>query len=361
MMNAVYDPVRRYAVIFLLGITAAFVCTVFSGCSGGKREGGKIAAPAVEDAGTADAGDFPAITVPQMIASDKEALEYMLENYWSGLLSSERLEKTTNKAEAGTRQVLGVDSVKFDKAFAEYVYLLDLAEKNAPREPDLRNRSVEKLFRAADSLYAMGEKKFLLRLMDLGERYLYYPNSPFLNEELYIPFVDNILALHSLDSLSKMAYEYQSRIVHLNRKGYPAGDFEFAFMDESGMRRERLYDLKADYLLLYFNNPDCHSCKIVSEKIRDIPVLREMTRQGKLKVVSMYIDTDLDLWKRYAGNYPDNWIYAYDPLFILRENEIYGLRAIPSLYLLDKDKRVILKDAQPEAVAQELERRSDRL
>ena len=360
MMNSIYDPIRRYAVIFLLGITSAFVCTVFSGCSGGKRESGKMAAPAVGDAGTADAGDFPAITVPQMIASDKEALEYMLENYWNGFLSSERLEKI-NKAGAGNRQVLGVDSVKFDRAFAEYVYLLDFAEKNVPQEPDLRNRSVEKLFRAADSLYAMGEKTFLLRLMDLGERYLYYPSSPFLNEELYIPFVDNILALRSLDSLSKMPYEYQSRIVHLNRKGYPAGDFEFAFMDESGTRRERLYDLKADYLLLYFNNPDCHSCKIVSEKIRDIPVLREMTRQGKLKVVSMYIDTDLDLWKRYAGNYPDNWIYAYDPLFILRENGIYGLRAIPSLYLLDKDKRVILKDAQPEVVAEELEYRSDRL
>ena len=43
--------------------------------------------------------------------------------------------------------------------------------------------------------------------------------------------------------------------------------------------------------------------------------------------------------------YPDEWIYAHDPYLILRDNGIYGLRAIPSLYLLDQDKRVLFKDA----------------
>ena len=36
------------------------------------------------------------------------------------------------------------------------------------------------------------------------------------------------------------------------------------------------------------------------------------------------------------------------------ENELYGLRAIPSLYLLDKEKRVILKDAPVEIVIEYL-------
>ena len=36
---------------------------------------------------------------------------------------------------------------------------------------------------------------------------------------------------------------------------------------------------------------------------------------------------------------------GFDPDFVLKNNEIYNIRAIPSLYLLDKDKTVILKDA----------------
>jgi hypothetical protein len=43
--------------------------------------------------------------------------------------------------------------------------------------------------------------------------------------------------------------------------------------------------------------------------------------------------------------YPEEWYNGFDPDYVLREGDIYHIRAIPSLYLLDKEKRVILKDA----------------
>jgi hypothetical protein len=36
----------------------------------------------------------------------------------------------------------------------------------------------------------------------------------------------------------------------------------------------------------------------------------------------------------------------------LRNNELYGIRAIPSMYLLDSNKEVILKDAVAEMVVE---------
>ena len=70
-----------------------------------------------------------------------------------------------------------------------------------------------------------------------------------------------------------------------------------------------------------------------------------MVSVGKVKVLSMYIDEDLKGWSENRNKFPQEWIYAYDHNMILRDNNIYGLRAIPSMYLLDKEKRVILKDA----------------
>ena len=39
------------------------------------------------------------------------------------------------------------------------------------------------------------------------------------------------------------------------------------------------------------------------------------------------------------------WITAYDAGCLVRENGTYDLTAIPSLYLLDSDKRVLVKDS----------------
>jgi hypothetical protein len=40
---------------------------------------------------------------------------------------------------------------------------------------------------------------------------------------------------------------------------------------------------------------------------------------------------------------PAEWIQGRDE-YGLYKNNVYDLRAIPSLYLLDKDKKVLLKD-----------------
>ena len=69
-----------------------------------------------------------------------------------------------------------------------------------------------------------------------------------------------------------------------------------------------------------------------------------------MKLWLHFIDNELDVWQNRRDTYPKEWIYAHDPNHILNENELYGLRAIPSLYLLDKEKRVILKDAPVEIV-----------
>ena len=67
-----------------------------------------------------------------------------------------------------------------------------------------------------------------------------------------------------------------------------------------------------------------------------------------MAVLNIYIDEDLEAWRSYMPIYPETWYNGFDPDLMIRGETLYNVRAIPSLYLLDRDKRVIMKDA-PEA------------
>jgi len=185
-----------------------------------------------------------------------------------------------------------------------------------------------------------------LKVMEQMEHYFYDPNSPVLDEEIYLRALDGILAAKSLTDVDKMQYEYQHRICSLNRVGTPAEDFAFELMQG---KKGSLYGINGDYTLIFFNNPGCHACGEILEVIENSPVM-DMVSNGKVKALAMYIDEDLKAWRENRDKFPKEWIYAHDHNMILRDNNLYGLRAIPSLYLLDKEKRVILKDAPVENV-----------
>lgn len=105
-----------------------------------------------------------------------------------------------------------------------------------------------------------------------------------------------------------------------------------------------LYNVKADYLLLFFYNPDCHACKEITEQLSGDPLIGRMMSDKKLKILAVYPDEDLEAWRKHIPDVPAAWINSYDNTVSLKNDEIYDLKAIPTLYLLDKTKKVILKD-----------------
>ena len=78
------------------------------------------------------------------------------------------------------------------------------------------------------------------------------------------------------------------------------------------------------------------------------PRISHMIATGLLAVLNIYIDEDLDAWRSYMPIYPDEWYNGFDPDFVVRNEVLYNVRAIPSLYLLDSEKIVLLKDAPEE-------------
>ena len=176
----------------------------------------------------------------------------------------------------------------------------------------------------------------------LSEAVFHDPNSPLRNDEHYIPILEAQLSTDFYDEYERIAPEYDLQLARQNRIGYRANDFRYATADG---RRRSLYDLQADYVLLFFNNPDCAMCKELREQIGQSPRLTELIASGRMQVLALYPDEDLTAWKAYRPNIPASWINSYDPGCRIREENLYNLNAIPSLYLLDRQKKVLVKDA----------------
>ncbi len=179
------------------------------------------------------------------------------------------------------------------------------------------------------------------QLVGMLGRPLADPNSPIRNEELYIPILEAVVASPFYDSTEKIQPRFRLEMALKNRLGRKANDFEYTLGDGS---RGRLYGVEAPYTLLYINNPDCHACEEMLAQLVGSKVISEAQREGRLKIVAIYPDEDLAAWRKHRKEVPAEWINGYDAGLVMRREELYDLRAIPSLYLLDEQKRVLLKD-----------------
>lgn len=184
-------------------------------------------------------------------------------------------------------------------------------------------------------------KTVMQYFLTMGEELFYDPNSPYRNDEYYIPMLRVALESGLLDEYERLPYESDLHIVSQNRVGHVANDFE---MTLASGQRISLYDIEADYVLLFISNPGCPMCRDVKEAILASQLLRDMVEDESLKIVVLYPDADLDAWHAAKGDYPAAWINGYDAEQTIEADDLYDLKAIPSLYLLDAEKRVMLKD-----------------
>ena len=169
------------------------------------------------------------------------------------------------------------------------------------------------------------------------DHYLANPDSPFRNDAVYAHFLTAFIAGCSDEALSGRA-RYMLDMISRNRPGSVAADF--GFVDRNG-RSGTLHSLDARLILLVFNDPGCDKCREVMPSLLADPLLGS---EGLL-VLSVYPYDDAELWRECAVEVPANWLDVHDAGSEIIDGRLYHLPAMPSFYLLDSEKRVLLKDA----------------
>lgn len=134
-------------------------------------------------------------------------------------------------------------------------------------------------------------------------------------------------------------------------ESYPPGTraANFTYTLASGAKGT-LYQVSTDYTLLFINNPGCHACAETIDLLKADSGINRLLKAGKLTVLSFYPDEELDEWRKHQNDFPSEWINGYDSDFLVKTKNVYDLKAIPTLYLLDRNKIVILKDAPLQAI-----------
>lgn len=270
-----------------------------------------------------------------MILSDEERKAFMVRHYW------DRFDFADTVALA--------DKDITEQAFADYLLWLSRVR------PAVVSGSVDTLLGRAlrmdlkDKVKA-GEKlplagKWKNPRFDYFARqfrhYLYEPDSPAHDDELYLIVLQRMLAMPELDSFLKIRPQYELNRLWQNRVGSRANNIPYV---TSSGRKGSLYGLQAEYVLLFFYDPDCNACQQVRGMLASSEILRRMVESKQLVVLALYCGEEQEHWREYMPVFPSQWINAHDYKQKIRHDEIYDLAAVPSLYLLDKDKIVILKN-----------------
>ena len=298
-------------------------------CACGPR-GGKAVS------GETAAREFPGPEVPSMYTEPADRAAWAAGHFW------DRFTDTSRAYACDSSLVNGVPLDALEAQMGTFATLL----KQLPVPEG--SRAVARLYDRIDAFERKHpDTNVFEELCRLTKLYLYDPNSPVRNEDLYLPFVERLGASDLIDNGYRMGYEWDARMCALNRVGTPAADF--AFTDTRG-RVRTLYGVQAEYTLLIFGNPGCHACRELMAAMAETPEIAALVSAGRLQVVDVYIDQEIDDWKAHVAEYPADWINGYDHNYAIRTDLIYNVRGIPSIYLLDASKTVLMKDAVEEDV-----------
>ena len=274
---------------------------------------------------------FPDVLPPAMMEDPQDRAEYMAQNMWNSLTDPSRTYPCDSLLVSGVRRT------DVEQKFANWTQVLGMSSR------PVAEKSVSRLY---DRALACEKKDTSSNVFEtfasLVDKYLFDPNSPLRDEDLYGAYASRLAAYEGYTEVQKEKYARDARLCALNKVGTKAADFRFA--DRRGKIRT-LYGVEAPYTLLFFSNPGCEACMSIINVLKEDPQISSMISSGRLKVLNIYIDEDLDAWRSYMPVYPDEWYNGFDPDFVIRNEALYNVRAIPSLYLLDSDKTVLLKDA----------------
>ena len=279
---------------------------------------------------------FPDVVPPAIMDNPQDIAEYMALHWWDGITDASR------SYPCDSTLVSGVRIGDIEQKMANWTNVLGMVDMSVVE------KSMSRLYdRAAACEKNDSTSNVFEKFTELVDKYFYDPNSPLRNEDHYAFYADRLAKSGLVEPVMQEKYARQVRLAALNRTGTPAADFRFA--DKRG-RMYSLYGIKSELTLLFFSNPGCAACKEIIDVLNNDPVISKLITEGTMAVLNIYIDEDLDAWRSYMPIYPENWYNGFDPDLVIRGEELYNVRAIPSLYLLDKDKVVIMKDA-PESRA----------
>ena len=260
---------------------------------------------------------FPMVTVPTIYTDQQAQADFLVMHYWDQF-------DFTDTAWIGSAEPVT------EQALTNYLSILPYTAY------PVICAGIENLLNKADKNQAM--YAFFYSKMEF---YLSNPNSTLRNDELYIPVLEHMVASNSLDQPRKERPIAILQMLQKNRPGTQAAEIHYT--KASGVK-DSLSNLNADYILVVFYDFDCEDCNELKALIQGSQVIKEMQNQKKLAILAIYPGANMEGWSKSSAQVPASWINGYDHSEEIGREGTYILRSIPTMYFLDKNHIVIMKE-----------------
>ena len=152
------------------------------------------------------------------------------------------------------------------------------------------------------------DPKAYRQMMELAEKRFSDPADPIHNEKLYMVVLNHAIEKYVLSGGEKEKQRLLLEGAKKNMIGSVAIDFDYVTPGDKNVHH--LKDLKANNILIYFNNPDCESCEAVKERLANNELINNLINEKKLIVLAIYPYNDQKLWKK--AKYPKMMINGWN-------------------------------------------------
>ena len=257
---------------------------------------------------------FPLPDVPQTLKGAEARANYLAAHYW-------------DRYDFGNVELIGNKDIS-EQGFSNFISIMPYVNEKEKAFEQLASRLVP-------------NSRMLQYFMGLGIKYLAEPLSPVYNEDLYILFLEKIVAQQGISERDYEDANFDLKMAKKNRVGTKAANF--TFLKRDGKRGE-LKEVDGEYIMLFFGDPDCDICCDTKEEIISSTLLNRMVDSGVLTVLSVCVEGKTDIWEKTPA--PSEWIDACDDKQVIYEKLLYDIPGLPILYLLDKEHKVLMKNVQ---------------
>ncbi len=194
-----------------------------------------------------------------------------------------------------------------EETFTEAV---DIIMANVSGDPDLRSFVVEYLL---DGFRSFGMEKIQTYIVDT------YADETCTTDAV-------ALAEQRVEGYRKMA------------EGQVAEDI---MVRDADRQLQRLSEVDADYTLVLFWATYCEHCM---EMMPELQAWYREERPGNLEVFTVSIDTVVADWQRFSEVFDPSWINTHEPMgWEGKSAEDYNIYATPTMFLLDRERRIIAR------------------
>ena len=255
---------------------------------------------------------------PDTIKTFENRVNYIVDNFWGNYDLSKPI----------------ADLNAFNGAFRDYLGFLRYCHRTVA------------ISSVRDFLFkAQTNKANFEKIAMLAEMGLYNVGAEYWSDEIYTEFLKAVIGNKQLKQ--DMRKYYAKQMERINRTQLGASLASVTYTDADG-KKVSIADIEADMVMIFITLDSDADQSFQRVRLSTDVAINSILDSGKVKLLCLSPEKYSKEWAHNAKGYAQNWLVGACPELSVEGD--YDVRYTPSFIILDKDKNIIQKNVDLEAI-----------